>query len=152
MDKKERAALLHLLSQQFAPASTQGSHESHPRHSEGWVRWPISQSCPHHTLWHAPPKASSPSSPLKYQKPGTQRQTILKPWHCSFQKDSLWYFPGMVNHSIENCERFLHERHNTPEHSYLHSLNMTITHKTACLANSFLPHILAFSFTGWTYL
>lgn len=48
-----------------------------------------------------------------------------------------------------NWERFLHERHNTPGHSYLHSLNMTITHKTACLANSFLPHILAFLFTGW---
>lgn len=103
-------------------------------------------------LFLGPPTASSPL-PLKYQKPGTHgRQTILKPWHCPFQKDSLWYFPGMVNRSIENCECFLHERHNTPVHSYLHSLNMTITHKTACLANSFLPHILAFSFTGWTYL
>lgn len=150
MSKKQRAAPLHLLSQQFAPASTQGCHESHPSHSEG---------CGGQSL---PPAPTTPPYDMPLSRPHPQLHH-LSPWNTRSQEHKPY-----SSHALSLPERqfvvfsrhgesfnwklcFLHERHNTLVHSYLHSLNMTITHKTACLANCFL-HILAFSFTGWTYL
>lgn len=155
--RSQRAAWPGWISQQLTAASHHGSHETTLVILRMWGAVPPCCPQPMHIYFsRSLSKLLSPPT-LQHQKPSLQHrnfggQTIFKP--CLFQKDSSsQYFPGLVIHSIENyLWVFSDFRDRTLVHDYLHSLNMAITHKSVCLANSSLPCLSPFSSKGWMYL